>query len=61
MTGVQTCALPISNDILEKLSEKYSFDVWKKIDENNTAVRVCTSWATKEENVDELISDIEKI
>ena len=49
------------NDILEKLSEKYSFDVWKKIDENNTAVRVCTSWATKEENVDELISDIEKI
>ena len=27
----------------------------KKIDENNTAVRICTSWATTEENVDKLI------
>lgn len=50
----------IPNDILEKLSKKYSFDVWKKVDENNTAVRVCTSWATKEENVQELVRDIEK-
>ena len=51
----------IPNDILEKLSKKYSFDVWKKVDENNTAVRVCTSWATKEENVQELVRDIEGI
>lgn len=51
----------IPNDILEKLSKKYSFDVWKKVDENNTAVRVCTSWATKEENVQELVRDIERI
>lgn len=51
----------IPNDVLEKLSKKYSFDVWKKIDENNTAVRVCTSWATKEENVQELVRDIEGI
>lgn len=51
----------IPNDILEKLSKKYSFDVWKKFDENNTAVRVCTSWATKKENVQELVRDIEGI
>lgn len=51
----------IPNDVLEKLSKKYSFDVWKKVDENDTAVRVCTSWATKEENVQELVMDIEGI
>lgn len=51
----------IPNDVLEKLSKKYSFDVWKKVDENDTAVRVCTSWATKEENVQELVRDIEGI
>ncbi len=53
--------LPILPDaVLKKLSEKYSFSFWEKIDENRSAVRVCTSWATKEENVDALIEDLKK-
>ena len=30
----------------------------KDIDENNTAIRICTSWATTEENVDKLIAKL---
>jgi len=43
---------------LSELSEKYLLEFWQKVDENNTAVRVCTSWATKRENVKELLSEI---
>ena len=46
---------------LEKLAEKYSFSHWGKIDEGHTAVRFCTSWATRPEDVDALISDIEAL
>lgn len=51
----------IPNDKLKILKEKYSFTFWEKIDENNSAVRFCTSWATKEEDVEKLISDIRKL
>lgn len=44
--------------ILKKLEEKYHFSFWEKVDEGRTAVRICTSWATKEENVRALIGDI---
>ena len=43
---------------LEKLAEKYSFSDWARIDETHRAVRFCTSWATKEEDVSALIKDI---
>lgn len=53
--------LPIMPDeVLEKLSHQYSYSFWEKTDETNSAVRFCTSWATKEENVDALIKDIRK-
>ena len=51
----------ISKEILSKLSDKYSFCLWEKIDENTSAVRFCTSWATKEEDVIELVKDIENL
>ncbi len=41
------------------LGEKYVFEWWGKNDENSDIVRFCTSWATKEENVDALCRDIE--
>ena len=49
------------NDILSHLSKKYSFCLWEKIDENNSAVRFCTSWATKKGDVDELVKDIQNL
>ena len=51
----------ISNKELKKLSDKYSFSLWEKVDENNSVARFCTSWATKEENVNKLIKDIKEL
>ena len=44
---------------IEILKEKYSFAIWEKMNETHSAVRFCTSWATKEESVDELIKDLQ--
>ena len=46
---------------LQKLSKKYSYSFWEKTDEGHSAVRFCTSWATKKENVAELVKDIEAL
>ncbi|MZQ75776.1 MAG: aminotransferase class I/II-fold pyridoxal phosphate-dependent enzyme [Peptoclostridium sp.] len=51
----------IPNDKLEILSQKYSYSFWERIDEKHTAVRFCTSWATREEDVKLLIADIESL
>ena len=49
------------NEKLDKLSKKFAVLRWKKYDEENTVIRVCTSWATTVENVDKLIKEIEKL
>lgn len=50
----------LPDDVLAGLSEKYAFEFQAKVDETHSAVRFCTCWATKEENVDALIEDIRK-
>lgn len=42
----------------EELAKKYAFTFWSKVDEEHVAVRFCTSWATKENDVEQLIQDI---
>lgn len=59
MTNQQFPILP--NDVVTKLSEKYSYSYWEKIDAKHSAVRFCTSWATKQENVEMLIKDIKAL
>ena len=41
---------------LEELKENFGFCYQQRVDETHSAVRFCTSWATKEENVDALIA-----
>jgi threonine aldolase len=41
---------------MERLSKDFRFSVWQKMDAGHTAVRFCTSWATRPEAVDALIS-----
>ena len=48
----------IPDAVLEKLGEKYGYCYQERVDETHSAVRFCTSWATLEENVDELIEDL---
>ncbi|MDR2918150.1 MAG: low specificity L-threonine aldolase [Tannerella sp.] len=43
------------------LSEKYAFEYWTKIDDKHGAVRFCTSWATRKEDVEELVKDIHSL
>lgn len=53
---------PILPDaVLDKLREKYSFEFNAKVDDTHSAVRFCTSWATKEENIDALLADIKEL
>lgn len=45
----------------EKLVEwrdRFSYSFWEKVDDAHTAIRLCTSWATKEEDVDKLIANL---
>lgn len=48
------------NWLIDKLQEKYSFILWEKVDENNSAIRLVTSWATKEDKVNFFIEDMKK-
>ena len=55
-TNQQFPILP--NAEMERLSADFKFSVWQKVDEGHTAVRFCTSWATKAEAVDALVAAI---
>lgn len=58
-TNQQFPILP--NDHMERLKEKYTFAFWEAEDDSHSAVRFCTSWATQESAVEELIRDIEEL
>lgn len=60
--GVTNQLFPIlPNAVLSQLAETYVFCEQERIDETHRAVRFCTSWATKEENVDKLCQDLNRI
>lgn len=48
----------LPNHIIEELKKIYGFYIWEKIDENNSAIRLVTSWATMDENVDMFLNDL---
>jgi len=44
----------LENEKMKHLSEKVTFSFWETLDENHSVVRFATSWATTEEDVEEL-------
>lgn len=46
---------------LEQLKEKYSFELWAPMDEEYSAVRFCTSWATRDEDIEKFIKDLDAL
>jgi threonine aldolase len=46
---------------LEKLSASYTWSYQQRMDATHSAVRFCTSWATRDEDVERLIRDIEAL
>lgn len=56
VTNQQFFVLPVRD--LKKLGEKYSYSFEKYTDAEHALVRFCTSWATTEEQVNELLVDV---
>ena len=50
----------LSDSALDVLGREFTFSEEKRIDETHRAVRFCTSWATKQENVDALCAALRK-
>ena len=44
--------------VIARLEEKYSFIIWQKINDESSAIRLVTSWATKEDAVKSFINDL---
>lgn len=50
----------LENEIIKKLEKKFKFYTWKKVDNDNSAIRLVTSWATKKEAVLEFITELKE-
>lgn len=48
------------NDLIKQLEELYVFSHTKRLDYRRSAIRICTSWATRREDVEQLVADIHK-
>ena len=51
----------LPNSIIESLQEKFDFYVWEKIDDSHSVIRLVTSWATDEKQIDQFILHIKKV
>ncbi len=51
----------LENSQMETLAKNHIFEYDRKIDENHTSVRFCTSWASKQEEIDALTADISRL
>lgn len=51
----------IPDSVLKKMGENYGYTYQERVDETHSAVRFCTSWATKEDNIDRLIADLKRL
>ena len=47
--------LVLENKKLEELKMRVGFEFWEKKDEAHTVVRFATSWATRKEDIDQLM------
>lgn len=48
------------DDLIKQLEEFYAFSHTKRLDHRRSAIRICTSWATCREDVEQLVADIHK-
>ncbi len=51
----------MDNRIIEDLEGQFQFYIWAKTDENHSAIRLVTSWATSEEAVRSFVSTYKKV
>ena len=51
----------LNNNVLNELEKYYGFSIWEKVDENRSAIRLVTSFATKKEVCEEFIKVLARI
>lgn len=51
----------IENSKIQILQEIYGFYLWQKISDEESAIRLVTSWATEEKMVDEFLTDLKNV
>ena len=51
----------LENSRMKKLSEQVEFSFWEQSYENHTVIRLVTSWATKQEDTDQLIQILKSL
>jgi threonine aldolase len=50
----------LPHSLITELQKNYSFHIWQKVDSDHSAIRLVTSWATKEEEVLAFTAEMEK-
>lgn len=58
-TNQQFVIMP--NALLKKLEQLYAFSHIAPLERNQTAVRICTSWATPPSDIEQFISDLKRL
>jgi threonine aldolase len=48
----------LPNKLISKLEKDYSFYLWKKTDEDHSAIRLVTSWATEESDINAFVGKL---
>ena len=60
--GITNQIFPIlSDELLAELGKNFMFTEMERVDESHRCVRFCTSWATKQENVDALCVELARL
>jgi len=60
--GITNQIFPVLPDeLLAELGKNFMFTEMERVDETHRCVRFCTSWATKQENVDALCAELKRL
>lgn len=51
----------LPNAVIAELQKNYAFLIWEKVDTDHSAIRLVTSWATKEDKVEGFIEEMKKV
>ncbi|KQS92474.1 aminotransferase class V-fold PLP-dependent enzyme [Chryseobacterium sp. Leaf394] len=51
----------LNNSVIEQLSEKFEFYVWQRTDKTQSAIRLITSWNTKDLATDQFLDELNEL
>lgn len=51
----------LSDEVCDRLSEKYVLEYQEKFDVTHSVMRICTSWATRQEDVSQFMEDLKEV